>query len=221
MIITRQKSQDNILKMLKAKQKIFIVGCGDCAATCKTGGEAEVRSAAEFLKSCGKEVTGMVVPDVTCVTAQAKIAFATNREALNRSDAILVFACGSGTQCIKENDRFGLDVFPGCDSLFASLIDKDGVFQEVCSACGECLLDLTEGICPVTRCSKGLLNGPCGGHNKGKCEVDRTKECAWLLIYKRLKENGRLGQLKERIPAKDHKKSVRPGIEPAPGCSLR
>ena len=207
MIITRQKSGDEILKMLNRKSKIFIVGCGDCAATCKTGGEEEVKSMAEFLKKHGKEITGTVVPDDTCVTAQAKIAFAKNKEALKKSDAVLVFACGSGVQCMKENDRFDLDFYPGCDSLFAALIDKDGSFKEVCSSCGECILDLTEGICPVTRCAKGLLNGPCGGQDEGKCEVDKEKDCVWILIYKRLKEKGRLEQLKKRMPARDHQKS--------------
>ncbi len=211
MIITKQKSPESILKMLEAKSKVFIVGCGDCAATCKTGGEPEVKAMAEFLKSHGKTVTATVVPDVTCVTAQAKIAFAKNRDALKDSDCLLVFACGSGIQCIKENDRLNLDVLPGCDSLFASLIDKDGSFQEVCSTCGACVLDLTEGICPVTRCSKGLLNGPCGGQNKGKCEVDRNRDCAWILIYKRMKEKGALDLLKKRMPARNYKKSEKPG----------
>jgi hypothetical protein len=211
MIITKQKSQESILKMLEAKKKVFIVGCGDCATTCKTGGEPEVAAIAAFLKTHGKEVTGSVVPDVTCVSAQAKIAFAKNKEALKNADAVLVLACGSGIQCIKENSRVAAEVFPGCDSLFAALIDKDGIFKEVCSTCGECLLDLTEGICPVTRCSKGLLNGPCGGQDKGKCETDRNKDCAWILIYNKLKEKGKVSNLKKRMPPKDHKKNAKPG----------
>lgn len=211
MIITKQKSQQDVLKILAAKSKIFVIGCGDCSATCKTGGEDEVGKMADFLRSHGKVVTGSVTPDVTCVTAQAKIAFAKNKDALKQSDAVLVLACGSGVQCIKENDRFGLDVYPGCDSLFGALIDKDGKFCEVCSSCGECILDLTEGICPVTRCTKGILNGPCGGQNKGKCETDKNKDCAWILIYKRLKEKGRVEQLKKRLSARDHRKSSKPG----------
>ncbi|HAJ57648.1 MAG TPA: 5,10-methylenetetrahydrofolate reductase [Candidatus Omnitrophica bacterium] len=211
MIITKQKTQDDILRILSGKEKIFIIGCGDCAATCKTGGEDEVAKMADFLKSHGKAVTGTVTPDVTCVSAQAKVAFAKNREALKLSEAILVLACGSGVQCVKENDRFNLDVYPGCDSMFSALIDKDGSFREVCSSCGECLLDLTEGICPVTRCSKGVLNGPCGGQNKGKCEVDRNKDCAWVAIYKRLKEKGKLENLKRRHLAKNRSHATKPG----------
>jgi hypothetical protein len=206
MIATKQKKPEDILKMLEGKKRIFLVGCGDCAATCKTGGEDDIKKVADFLKAHGKDVTGTVVPDVTCVSAQAKIAFAKNREALKNCDAVMVFACGSGVQCVKENDRGNLSVYPGCDSLFAAVIDKDGALKEVCSACGACLLDLTEGICPVTRCAKGLMNGPCGGQNKGKCETDRTKECAWILIYNRLKEKGRVDQLKRRLPPRDHKR---------------
>ena len=211
MLITKQKSREDILRILEGKNKVFVVGCGDCAATCRTGGEDEVRQMADFLKISGKEVTGYVVPDATCVSAQAKIAYAQNKEALKKSDAVLVFACGSGVQCIKENDRYDLAVYPGCDSLFAALIDQEGSFKEVCSTCGDCILDLTEGICPVTRCAKGLLNGPCGGQNKGKCEVDRNKDCAWVMIYKRLKSKNKADQLKKRLPAKNFQKSVKPG----------
>ncbi len=210
MIITKQKSPQDILKALKDKTRIFVIGCGDCAATCKTGGEEEVAAMAGFLKEKGKTVTGTATPDVTCAAAQAKIAFAKNKEALKNSDAILVLACGSGIQCVRENDRLNLDVLPGCDSLFAALIDKDNNFQEVCSCCGECVLDLTGGICPVTRCSKGLLNGPCGGQNKGKCEADKNRDCAWVLIYKRMKEKGALERLKKRLPPKDHKIATKP-----------
>ncbi len=206
MIITKQKSPEDILKMLSGKNNVFIIGCGDCSATCKTGGEAEVASMSDFLKKHGKEVLGTVTPDTTCVTAQTKVAFAKNKEALKKSDAVLVLACGSGVQCIKENDRFDLDVYPGCDSMFAALIDKEGSFQKVCSTCGDCLLDLTEGICPVTRCPKGILNGPCGGQNKGKCETDKNKDCAWILIHKRLKEKGRADRLKKRLPARNYNK---------------
>jgi ferredoxin len=205
MIITRQKTGDDILKILSGKNKVFVIGCGECAATCKTGGEEDVQRMADFLRSQGKEVTGMITPDVTCVSAQVKIAFAKSKEALKKSEAVLVLACGSGIQCVKENDRLDLNVYPGCDSLFSALIDKDNNFKEVCSFCGECLLDLTEGICPVTRCAKGLLNGPCGGQDKGKCEVDKDRDCAWILIYERLKSKGRLDDLKERQPAKDHR----------------
>ncbi len=206
MIITRQKSLEKICSMLDGKKNIFLFGCGDCAAQCKTGGEPELKALAEALAARGKTITGMVVPETTCASAQAKIAFAKNKEALKNTEAVVVMACGSGVQCVKESDRLNLDVYPGCDSLHAALIDKNGLFKEVCSVCGDCLLDITEGVCPVTRCAKSLLNGPCGGQNKGKCETDKERDCAWILIYQRLKEKGREGQLKERRSPRSHDK---------------
>ncbi|HQP91113.1 MAG TPA: methylenetetrahydrofolate reductase C-terminal domain-containing protein [Candidatus Omnitrophota bacterium] len=203
MIVTKQKPSEEILKALEGKKNIFIVGCGDCATTCKTGGAQEVEKMADLLKMNGKEITGTAIPDVGCASAQAKIMAAKNREALKRTDAILVLACGSGVQTVKENDRFNIDVFPGCDSMFSALIQPDGSFKEVCSSCGECILAITEGICPVTRCSKGLLNGPCGGQDKGKCETDREKDCAWILIYNRLKDKGKISVLKAVNPPKN------------------
>ncbi len=206
MIVTRQKSGEEILNILDGKKRVFIVGCGDCAQTCKTGGESEVAAMASFLESRGKAVSGTAVPDVTCASAQAKIVFAKNKEALKNSDAVLVLACGAGAQCLAENDRYGVAVYPGCDSMYSALIAADGSFKEVCRACGECLLALTEGICPVTRCAKGLLNGPCGGQDKGKCEVDRDRDCAWILIYRKLKDKGELDRLRKRQPPKNHLK---------------
>lgn len=207
MIITKQKGSEAILRMLESLQKIFIVGCGDCAAVCKTGGEDEVKQISEFLRAHGKQVTGYVVPESTCSAAKTKAALAKYREALSASDGCLVLACGSGVQNLKENDRYKLEYYPGCDSLFAALVDGNGHFKEVCSACGDCILDLTEGICPVTRCSKGLLNGPCGGQNKGKCEADKNRDCAWILIYNKMLEKGRVHHLRRYQPPKDHSKA--------------
>jgi len=213
MIVTRWKKEEEILKILDGKKCVFIVGCGDCAATCKTGGEPEVKAMADMLKARGKEIAGFVVPETACVAAQIKTAFAKNRAALKASDAILVLACGSGVQCVRENDRLSLDVFPGCDSLFAALVAPDGSFREVCSTCGECVLDLTAGICPVTRCSKSLRNGPCGGSIKGKCEVDCDRDCAWILIYEQLKTKGRLDVMKNIMAPRDYRKSLKPAKE--------
>ncbi|MGE5279805.1 MAG: methylenetetrahydrofolate reductase C-terminal domain-containing protein [Deltaproteobacteria bacterium] len=204
MIITKQKEPGKILEMLEGSRRVFLVGCGDCAATCGTGGEEDVAAMAGFLREHGKTITGTAVPEVACVSAQVKTALARHKEALRGSDAILVFACGSGVQCLKEADRMGLDVFPGCDSLYAALVDDKKSFQQVCRTCGDCLLDVTQGLCPVTRCAKGLMNGPCGGQDEGKCEVDRQRDCAWIMIYKRLREKGRWERLKERRGPKDH-----------------
>jgi ferredoxin len=210
MVITKQKDFNFILEMVKDKKSIFLVGCGECATTCKTGGEPEMLEMKKKLEEAGKVVTGMVVPKATCISSQAKIAMAKNRQALAKTDAVLVFACGSGTQSFKENDRMNLDVYSGNDTLFAATVDSQGNFKEVCSACGDCILDLTEGICPITRCAKGLLNGPCGGQKEGKCEVDRTKDCAWVLIYKLKAQNKKVDDLKKINKTRDYKKSLKP-----------
>jgi hypothetical protein len=210
MIATKQKSFEDILKILKDHQKIFLVGCGDCATTAKSGGEKEILEAKGKLEKAGKVVTGWVIPDAPCVSAQIKTAFAKNRKAVVDAEAILVFACGSGTQSVKENDRLDKPVYPACDTLFGAVVDGLGNMKEFCSACGECILDLTGGICPVTRCSKGLLNGPCGGMNKGKCEVNTDQDCAWVLIFKELDKKKHLEMFKTIKAPKDYSKCVRP-----------
>lgn len=210
MIITKQKSFSDLFKMLVPYQKIFLVGCGDCATTCKTGGKDEILKIKELLEKEGKIITGFSVPDVTCTAAQVKICFAQNRDALKEADVILVFSCGLGAQSVKENDRLEKIVLSGNDTLCAAVLDAQGKFQELCSACGECILEVTAGICPITRCSKGLLNGPCGGVNKGKCEVDSERDCAWVLIYKEMEKKKLLETFKKINQAKDYSKCIKP-----------
>jgi hypothetical protein len=150
------------------------------------------------------------IPSAPCVAAQVKTEFAKNMKALRETEAILVLSCGLGVQSVKDNDRLGLSVLPACDTLFGAVVDAKGDFYEKCSLCGECVLDITGGICPITLCSKGLLNGPCGGTDKGKCEVDKDKDCAWVLIYKELEKKKKLGDLKKIQPPKDYKKGLKP-----------
>ena len=210
MIITKQKEIKEILKYLGNEKRIFLIGCGECSATCKTGGEDDVKKIKDILEKEGKTVTGYCVPEAPCIAAKVKLELAKNRKAIESSDAILVLACGLGIQSVKENLRFDKPVHVGCDTLFMGAIDSGGVFLEKCSACGDCVLELTGLICPLTRCPKSLLNGPCGGQDKGKCEVDKDRDCAWILIYNELKKQNRLDLLKERKPPKDHTKSTKP-----------
>ncbi len=210
MIITEQKPSQEIIESLKAYTKIFLVGCGECATTCKTGGEQELLKMKQLLEEQGKAVLGMCIPGAPCVASQIKTELAKNMQALRGAEAILVLACGLGAQSVKDNDRIGLVVLPACNTLFGAVMDAQGNFYEKCSLCGECVLGETGGICPITLCAKGLLNGPCGGMNKGKCEVDTDKDCAWVLIYKELEKRKRLGKLKEIQGAKDFKKAARP-----------
>lgn len=210
MIISEQKPLQEILESLKDYKKIFLVGCGECATTCKTGGEAELVKMKQLLEEQGKAVTGMCIPKAPCVASQIKTEMAKNLKALRESEAILVLACGLGVQSVKDNDRLGLMVLPACNTLFGAIMDAQGNFLEKCSMCGECVLDITGGICPITLCAKGLLNGPCGGMDKGKCEVDKDKDCAWVLIYKELEKKKKLAGLKNIKPPKDFKKALKP-----------
>jgi ferredoxin len=210
MIITEQKPLPEIIESLKGYNKIFLVGCGECAATCKTGGETELLKMKEQLERQGKVVLGMCMPDAPCLASQIKTELAKNTKVLREAEAVLVLACGLGVQSVKDNDRMGLVILPACNTLFGAVMDAQGNFYEKCSMCGECVLGVTAGICPITLCTKGLLNGPCGGMNKGKCEVDQEKDCAWVLIYKELEKRGKIQDLKEIRQAKDFKKTTKP-----------
>ncbi len=210
MIITEQKPFQEILDSLKGYTKIFWVGGGECATTCKTGGEDELLKMKAQLEAQGKTVLGMCIPGAPCVASQIKTELAKNTKLLREAEAILVLACGLGVQSVKDNDRLGLVVLPGCNTLFGAVMDAQGNFYEKCSLCGECVLDVTAGICPITLCPKGLLNGPCGGMDKGKCEVDKDRDCAWVLIYKELDKRKKLDALKKIQKPKDFKKATKP-----------
>lgn len=211
MIVTEKKAWEEILKNLKDEKNIFLLGCGECSTTCKTGGEAELNEAKEKLIAAGKNVTGSVIPKAPCVGSQVLMELAKYRKELETADSILVMACGLGIQSVKENLRQKKGVHAGCNTLFMSTLDKGGKFLfEKCSACGDCILDLTATICPLTRCPKGLLNGPCGGSFEGKCEVDRDKDCVWVLIFNELKEKNRLDDMKEIQKPKDYSKMTKP-----------
>lgn len=210
MIITERKPLERVLESLKGYTKIFLVGCGECSTTCKTGGEKEVLELKEVLEANGKVVVGFVVPNAPCIAPQIKTAFAKNRKALEEAEVILSLACGLGTQSVKVNNRLEHVTLPGCDTVCMGVMDAEGNFFERCSACGDCVLDITGGICPVTLCPKGLLNGPCGGMNKGKCEVDKERDCAWVLIYKELEKKKRLDEMRKISKPKDFKKATKP-----------
>jgi len=210
MIITEQKPIQEIIESLKGYAKIFLVGCGECATTCKTGGKDELLKMQQELEKHGKTVLGICIPDAPCIASQIKTELAKNMKLLRQAEAILVLACGLGVQSVKDNDRFGLVVSPACNTLFGAVMDAQGNFYEKCSFCGECLLDETGGICPITLCAKGLLNGPCGGVDHGKCEVDKERDCAWVLIYKELEKRKKLNSLKKVQAPKDFKKATKP-----------
>jgi hypothetical protein len=162
------------------------------------------------LQQAGKFVLGACIPGAPCVASQLKSEFAKNTPLLRQAEAILVLACGLGAQSVKDNDRLKLAVFPALNSLFGAVMDAQGNFSEKCSLCGECVLAQTGGICPITLCAKGLLNGPCGGMDKGKCETDKDRDCAWVLIYQELEKKGKLDKIRAVKQPKDFQKSNKP-----------
>jgi hypothetical protein len=205
MIVAKQKPMPEILTELPAFRKLLVVGCGTCMTVCLAGGEKEVRLLCAALRMSGRgngNVSGTTVErqcDRELVGALA--------EQVAGCDVLLSMGCGAGVQMLADAypDRH---VLPALDTLFMGTNEAAGQWMERCVGCGECVLDLTGGICPKTRCSKGLMNGPCGGAENGRCEVDpQNLECGWNLIYQRLKSLGRLQVMMEIQPPRDWSRS--------------
>ncbi len=209
MIISSRKKNEELLQALEGKGKVFLVGCGACATACRSGGEEEVFAMQEWLQSTGRDVTGWVVIDEACHIMRAGRDLRQHRAQVEEADALLVLACGAGVQSMSSSTD--QRVIGALDSLFLGNIRRFGQYEEKCSLCGDCILNETAGICPVTNCAKGLLNGPCGGLEEGRCEVDREIDCAWHLIFERLKRQKRPGVFARTVPAKNWGKVRKPG----------
>ena len=204
MIITKAKPEEEITEMLKPFKKLFVVGCGTCSTSCMTGGEEQV---AEMVKKLGPRAIGSAVVEDPCDLRIARKELKEFRDKVQEADAVLVMSCGAGVQTVGDYSK--KIVLPALDTLFIGQTERLGKFHDVCKACGECILDETGGVCPITRCAKGLLNGPCGGQVEGKCEVGKYEnDCAWVLIYDRLKEQGRLDLFEVFRPPRDNSKKV-------------
>jgi ferredoxin len=207
MIVTKKREFNELMENIKNYKSVFLLGCSECAALCGTGGEPEVKDMKDVLESQGKEVTGTFVAKSGCQVLGTKVELKPFKDAIEKADCIIVMSCGAGTQTAVELYE-NKPVFPANDSLFLANMTRLKVFDERCSLCGKCILDKTGGICPITRCAKGLLNGPCGGSQGGFCEVSKDTPCAWQQIYARLKKLNQLAVLKESSQPKT--KSVHP-----------
>ncbi|MCI6737750.1 MAG: methylenetetrahydrofolate reductase C-terminal domain-containing protein, partial [Intestinibacter sp.] len=211
MVVSEKKPIEELLGYLKGAKKVVLVGCGDCATACKTGGEPEIAEMKETLAANGIEVTGSVIIPTACNLLLGKKELKAVKDALKEADAVVSMACGDGTQTIMKNvKKQNIPVYPANDTLFIGEVERVGKFEEACKACGECELGWTGGICPVTMCAKGLVNGACGGAKNGKCEVSPDNDCAWVLIYERLKALGQLDNMKEVKAPKDYSKQLNP-----------
>ncbi len=211
MIVAKQKPLAEIKEMLRPFEKVLILGCGTCVKTCFAGGEDEVAMLGAALRLAFRQDGKTIRTEELTVERQCEDAFIQeSAQAVSRNEAILSLACGAGVQAMAR--RFARAVLlPGLNTTFMGVLEKPGLFTEECAGCGDCELDTFGGICPVTRCSKRLLNGPCGGSKNGKCEVSPDIECAWQLIIDRLTLLGQSDNLKRYIPAKDWRPSLSGG----------
>jgi len=206
MIITKQKDFNELISLI-GKKPVFIIGCSECATICNTGGEKEVLEMKVALEDKNIPVTGWVILEPACHLQNDKRILRKHKEEVNKANKILVLACGNGIQTVSEIIDHA-DVISGNDTLFLGEIKRANEFEKRCNMCGDCIEDLFGGFCPVSRCPKSMLNGPCGGSIEGKCEVDSNIDCVWDLIHKRLKEKKQLQLLNIIQEPKDWSKST-------------
>ncbi|HDG98379.1 MAG TPA: hypothetical protein ENG73_09470 [Desulfobacterales bacterium] len=202
MIVGKQKPLEEIWEMIKGYKKVLVFGCNTCVAVCHEGGNKEAEILGSLLRMKAKqEHVNMEIISGGIERQCEHEYFDQAREAIESSDAILSLACGAGVQFLGEKFPQKI-VLPGLNTTFIGVVDAPGVFSERCQMCGDCILHLTGGICPIARCSKSLMNGPCGGSNKGSCEINPDIPCAWHMIYERLEAQGRGYLMDKFIPPK-------------------
>ena len=203
MIVADKKPIDEIIEEVKDYKSILIAGCNECVTVCEAGGKKEVGILASALRmyfmNQGKDVK---IDEVTLERQCDHEYLEEIRNAIDQYDAVLSLACGVGVQFMAEK-YIEKPVLPGVNTCFLGVTEERGVWTERCQACGQCILARTGGVCPVSRCAKRLLNGPCGGSSKGKCEINAEVDCAWQLIVDRLKELDRLEDYEKLTPIKD------------------
>jgi hypothetical protein len=202
MTISEPKSLEEILGTIEGQEKLFLVGCSECATVVQVGGEDQLKAMTAKLAEHGKTVTGTLVAEPGCHLLGLRKEFRAHRQEIDAADAMLIMSCGTGAQTAAQATH--KPVHAATNTLFLGCVERFGQFREYCSACGNCTLEQTGYICSVTRCSKGLQNGPCGGTTaEGKCEINPETDCGWLLIYNKLKEQGHLDALKSYTAPKE------------------
>ena len=212
MIFAEWKPLDELVEKLKSHEKVLLVGCATCVAECAAGGEKEVETLAPLLRMALKKQGHSIEIITDTLEKQCEWEFVEElAEKAAKVDAIMSIACGIGIQALAE--RFDpLPVYPGVNTSALTIREEDGLWAARCAACGDCVLGETFGYCPIARCAKSLLNGPCGGTRKdGKCEVDENIDCIWNLIFERADERKQLEALAKFKKAKDWSNSSHGG----------
>ena len=211
MIVAEQKPLEEIRQMITPYETVLILGCGTCMTVCDAGGEREVSFLHDALRVAqARSGNGTHTFSEYTLKRQCDPEFLDLlADKVSDVDAVLSLGCGIGVQAIAE--RFPeLPVLPGVNTSFMGMAKEQGVWDERCAACGDCILAETAGICPITRCTKGILNGPCAGSKNGKCEANKDMDCAWILIYKRLERLGQLEKMRRYYPPRNFRTIPRP-----------
>ena len=211
MIVAEQKSLEEIGRMIAPYERVVIVGCGTCVTVCGAGGEREVSFLHNALRLAQTRNGGGNHTFLECtLKRQCDFEFLEAlAEKVDEVDTVLSLGCGIGVQAVAE--RFlDITVLPGVNTSFMGMAKEWGIWDERCAACGDCRLAETAGICPITRCTKGILNGPCAGTKNGKCEASQDMDCAWILIYQRLERQQQLENMRRYYPARNFRAIPRP-----------
>jgi ferredoxin len=203
MIVAERKPIQEILSMISGLRKILILGCKGCVTVCSAGSEREVTILATIMRMGRKKKDEPIELVERTLVRQCDPEFLDQlSDSIGQFDAVLSMACGVGVNFLA--DRYPKTIaLPAVNTKFYGVAEEQGVWSERCAGCGDCILNLTGGLCPVARCSKGLFNGPCGGSVNGKCEINPDIPCVWQLIYDRLKGLNQLSKLDEILPVKD------------------
>jgi ferredoxin len=212
MIVANAKPITEILQIIAGHSKVLFVGCGTCVSVCLAGGEREVGIMAYAIRMARKLQGKPIEIEQATIERQCENEFFKDLPPLvENCEAVLSFGCGAGVQAFAE--RFPTKpIYAALNTQFLGILQEQGVWTEKCQACGDCQLAEYGGICPVTRCAKGLLNGPCGGSTPDHCEIDKDLPCAWQLIFKRLKDIGQQDRLKKIRAPKDWRGSSHGGL---------
>jgi ferredoxin len=203
MIVADKKPIEEIIEEVQDKRNILILGCNECVTVCEAGGKKEVGILASALRMYFmKEDKEINIDEITLERQCDREYLEEIREVIDQYDAVVSLACGVGVQFMAEKYH-STPIYPGVNTCFMGVTEKRGLWTERCQGCGQCILAHTGGICPISRCAKRILNGPCGGSTSGHCEINKELDCGWQLIIERLKALGRLDDYEKIYPIKD------------------